>query len=80
MSSYPPAIIGRRYSSITAAGAGSGSSFADLASDRADGVLKAGIVYSTGCEIGYETESQKELVRDIIRNDCAPAATPGSGH
>lgn len=48
--------------------------------DQLDGVLKPGIVYSTGCIILDETEPQKELVLEIIKNDCGyPApATPAS--
>jgi hypothetical protein len=46
--------------------------------DNADGVLKPGIVYSTGCLILDETDQQKDLVLEIIKNDCgypAPAET-----
>lgn len=47
---------------------------------KADGVLKAGIVYSTGCMIMDETETQKDLVLTIIKNDCCypPPETPVS--
>ena len=38
--------------------------------DQPDGVLKPGIVYSTGCVILDETETQKDLVLEIIKNDC----------
>ena len=39
-------------------------------------VLRPGVVYSTGCEIAYESTLQKNLVLEIIKNDCgypAPA-------
>jgi len=38
--------------------------------DQPDSVLKPGIVYSTGCEIFDETDLQKDLVLEIIKNDC----------
>jgi hypothetical protein len=46
--------------------------------DQPEGVLKPGIVYATGCEIAYESEPQKTLVLEIIKNDCAypPPAGP----
>jgi len=44
--------------------------------DQPESVLRPGVVYSTGCEIAYETTLQKNLVLEIIKNDCgypAPA-------
>lgn len=38
--------------------------------DQPEGILKPGIVYSTGCVILDETELQKDLVLEIIKNDC----------
>lgn len=38
--------------------------------DQHDSVLKPGIVYSSGCEIYYENDQQKDLVLEIIKNDC----------
>ncbi len=35
-----------------------------------EGVFKPGVVYSTGCEIDYENLEQKNLVLEIIKNDC----------
>jgi hypothetical protein len=35
-----------------------------------ESVLKPGIVYSTGCEIGFENAAQKNLVLEIIKTDC----------
>jgi hypothetical protein len=43
----------------------------------AAGVLKPGIVYSTGCAIGYENAEQKKLVLEIIKNDCGDPALAG---
>ncbi len=38
--------------------------------DQPESVLKPGIVYASGCEIAYDNEVQKNLVQDIIKNDC----------
>jgi hypothetical protein len=40
--------------------------------DQADGIFKPGVVYSTGCEIVFENESQKNLIQEIIKNECVP--------
>jgi hypothetical protein len=45
--------------------------------DRPEGVLKAGVVYATGCEIAEENEDQKTLVLEIIKNDCAYPSPAG---
>jgi hypothetical protein len=42
--------------------------------DKPEGVLKPGVVYSTGCEIAEENEVQKNLVLEIIKNDCGNPA------
>lgn len=45
--------------------------------DQPEGIFKTGVVYSTGCEIVSENDPQKNLIREIIKNDCgdpAPAA------
>jgi hypothetical protein len=39
-----------------------------------ESVLRPGIVYSTGCEIGFENAAQKKLVLEIIKNDCGDPA------
>jgi hypothetical protein len=46
---------------------------------RQESVFKAGVLYSSGCEIVYENEAQKTLVLAIIKNDCGspPPASPG---
>jgi hypothetical protein len=46
--------------------------------DQPDSVLKAGIVYSTGCEIYFETDQQKDLILEIIKNDCGNPAPEAS--
>jgi hypothetical protein len=47
--------------------------------DKPESVLKTGVVYSSGCEIVYKNEAQKNLVLLIIKNDCGypPPANPG---
>jgi len=45
--------------------------------DQPEGIFNPGVVYSTGCEIVSENDPQKNLIREIIKNDCsnpAPAA------
>lgn len=44
-----------------------------------ESVLKPGIVYSTGCEIGFENAAQKKLVLEIIKNDCGEPASASPG-
>jgi|GEM_PF-513326 len=34
------------------------------------GILRSGPVFSIGCEIKYDNEQQREMVVDIIKNDC----------
>jgi hypothetical protein len=47
--------------------------------DQPESVFKSGVVYSTGCEIADENAVQKNLVLEIIKNDCAPPIPkPGS--
>lgn len=42
-----------------------------------ESILRSGVVYSHGCQILSETETQKILVQDIIRNECqSPAPKP----
>jgi hypothetical protein len=38
--------------------------------EHPEGVLRSGVVYSTGCEITSENDDQKNLVLQIIKNDC----------
>lgn len=38
----------------------------------AEGILRAGIVYATGCEILHGNEGQEALIQQIIRDDCRP--------
>ena len=47
--------------------------------DHPESVFKTGVVYSTGCEITNENADQKNLVLEIIKNDCGypPPAGPG---
>ena len=35
-----------------------------------ESILKPGIVFSIGCQIQFENDSQKNLLMDIIRNKC----------
>jgi hypothetical protein len=43
---------------------------------RAEGIFRPGVVYSTGCQIAFENEFQKNLILGIIQNDCVvPAAS-----
>jgi hypothetical protein len=35
-----------------------------------ESILKPGIVYSIGCQIQFDNDSQKNLLMDIIRNKC----------
>jgi len=44
-----------------------------------ESILKPGVVYATGCEIVYESELQKTLVLEIIKNDCGYPAPAGAG-
>ncbi|MCX6558133.1 MAG: hypothetical protein NTW95_12020 [Candidatus Aminicenantes bacterium] len=46
--------------------------------DKPEGVFRQGVVYSSGCVIADENESQKALVLEIIKNDCGstPPAEP----
>jgi hypothetical protein len=39
-----------------------------------EGIFKPGVVYSTGCEIVFENDPQKNLIREIIKNDCVSPA------
>ncbi len=39
----------------------------------AEGILRAGIVYATGCEILHGNRDQEALIRQIIRDDCRPS-------
>jgi len=34
------------------------------------GVFRTGVVYSTGCQIFFDNDFQKNLILGIIRNDC----------
>jgi len=47
--------------------------------DLPESVLRPGVVYSSGCEITYENEVQKNLVLEIIKNDCGYPAPAGPG-
>jgi hypothetical protein len=47
--------------------------------DQSESVLKPGVVYATGCEIVYESELQKNLVLEIIKNDCGYPPPAGLG-
>jgi hypothetical protein len=47
--------------------------------DQPESVLKTGVVYATGCEIADENEVQKNLVLEIIKNDCKVSAPAGPG-
>ena len=40
----------------------------------AEGIFRSGVVYSTGCQILFENEFQKNLILGIIRNDCGTPA------
>jgi len=42
--------------------------------DQSEGIFKTGVVYSTGCEIVFENDIQKNLIREIIKNDCSNPA------
>jgi hypothetical protein len=46
--------------------------------EKPESVLRSGVVYSTGCEIAFDNEVQKNLVLEIIKNDCgdSPPADP----
>lgn len=45
--------------------------------NRLESVFRPGIVYALGCQILSETETQKSIVQDIIRNECqSPAPNP----
>jgi hypothetical protein len=35
-----------------------------------EGVFRSGVVYSTGCQIVFDNDFQKNLILGIIRNDC----------
>ncbi|MCX6555230.1 MAG: hypothetical protein NTZ12_09510 [Candidatus Aminicenantes bacterium] len=35
-----------------------------------EGVFKSGVVYSTGCQIVFDNDFQKNLILGIISNDC----------
>ena len=41
-----------------------------------ESVFKTGVVYSTGCEIAYENDAQKNLVLEIIKKDCGTPPIP----
>jgi hypothetical protein len=43
--------------------------------DQPESIFKTGVVYSTGCEIVFENDTQKNLIREIIENDCVSPAT-----
>lgn len=47
--------------------------------DLPESVLRPGVVYSSGCEITYENEVQKNLVLEIIKNDCGYPTPAGPG-
>jgi hypothetical protein len=47
--------------------------------EQPESVLRPGSVYASGCEIAYENEVQKILVRDIIKNDCGAPFPAASG-
>jgi hypothetical protein len=38
-----------------------------------EGVFRPGVVYSTGCQILFENEFQRQLILGIIQNDCGIA-------
>jgi len=44
-----------------------------------ESVLRPGVVYATGCEIADENAVQKDLVLEIINNDCGYPSPAGPG-
>lgn len=40
--------------------------------DKHDGFFRPGVIFSHGCQILFENDGQKILVRDIIKNECEP--------
>jgi hypothetical protein len=46
---------------------------------KAEGILQTGVVYATGCEITEENEAQKNLVLEIIQNDCVSPVPAEAG-
>ena len=45
--------------------------------NQQESIFRSGVVYSHGCQILSETETQKNIVQDIIQNECqSPAAKP----
>jgi hypothetical protein len=42
--------------------------------DRPEGVFRSGVVFSTGCQVLFDNDFQKNLVLGIIQNDCGVPA------
>jgi hypothetical protein len=86
MSNYPPAI-GNPYQIFVNYGEGRQEfrvrivhSCIQRLQSLPESVLRAGVVYAIGCEIAFENDEQKNLVLNIIKNDCGYPPPTGSIH